>query len=159
MTIVNIGDFVGFVFPSAIRANANANNLDSRKMSEANLTRMISLLTDNKNFVINDDNTDIEFCLDGYYFKCTKGYANTKAGGYPVYVTKTTTPGQSEISSVTFSTTSTEGSLCLLEQDANNNVSVPISSYYRYVLNSSQKKGINYSQVFTDIVEIDGNKD
>ena len=56
-----------FVFPCISRTGDYA--VDSKLLSEKNLSNIIKCVTDKKSFVINNDLSNLEFVLDGYYFK------------------------------------------------------------------------------------------
>ena len=58
-----------FVFPCVSRDNDY--DLKAKIMSEENITNLIKSITDNTSYVINDDLNNLEFIIDGYYFKLT----------------------------------------------------------------------------------------
>ena len=56
-----------FVFPCVSRSKNY--DLKAKLMSEENITNIIKSITDKKSYVINDDLSNLEFVIDGYYFK------------------------------------------------------------------------------------------
>ena len=56
-----------FVFPCVSREGNY--ELEAKIMSEKNITNIIRSITDSTSYVINDDLTNLEFIIDGYYFK------------------------------------------------------------------------------------------
>jgi hypothetical protein len=63
----NLNSSLVSVFPCVSRTDDYA--LDSKLLSEKNLSNIIKCVTDKKSFVINDDLDNLEFVIDGYYFK------------------------------------------------------------------------------------------
>lgn len=55
------------VFPCISRTGDYA--LDSKLLSEKNLSNIIKCVTDKKSFIVNEDLSNLEFVIDGYYFK------------------------------------------------------------------------------------------
>lgn len=60
-----------FVFPCVSRDGSKVDDLSAKLMSEENITNLIKSITDNHSYIIsyNDDSEELEFILDGYYFK------------------------------------------------------------------------------------------
>ena len=82
-----------FVFPCVGRqikdagGNALSNeDLKGKLMSEENVTNIIKSITDENSYVINDDLDNLEFIIDGYYFKLSE-YSLT--GNKYAYITTT----------------------------------------------------------------------
>lgn len=76
-----------FVFPCVSRSKNY--DLKAKLMSEENITNIIKSITDKKSYIINDDLSNLEFVIDGYYFKLTGvelkenryAYISTKKNG------------------------------------------------------------------------------
>lgn len=64
-----------FVFPCVNRSEKY--DLKSKLLSEENITNIVKSLVDNKSFVINNDINNLEFVIDGYYFKLSEKPGDT----------------------------------------------------------------------------------
>lgn len=156
------------IFPSAVRANSNADYLTARKMTEWNVTNIIRMLADNDSFVISDafdSAKDFEFCIHGYYFCIAANKFNTVTGfqSGPIWAKITLTHDTdtkdyySELSKIEFydlaqTDSDTEFSLQLLNGDRQ----IPQESLIKFTQQSIDMTSIS-NTILSNITTIDGN--